>query len=226
MIIAPISGESGPLGALEVYSAEAGAFDDADAARHPLARLPGRDRDPERPADRGAGPLPRGDRPAGRHGAQPPRDRRPDHRDPRARRSPPARRRGGRPAARLGRRDHRPARPGHRHGSRWATTRRVSAERRLRWRETCVGEDVVRRSLAERATLFTPDYLDDPRFGHTADQNKKARAVGLRSAGDRAARLGARRARDADRLLRPARASSRRPTPTSSASSPTRPRSR
>ena len=38
MIIAPISGESGPLGALEVYSTEAGAFDDADAARHPLAR--------------------------------------------------------------------------------------------------------------------------------------------------------------------------------------------
>ena len=32
MIIAPISGESGPLGALEVYSAEAGAFDDDDAA--------------------------------------------------------------------------------------------------------------------------------------------------------------------------------------------------
>jgi PAS domain S-box-containing protein len=32
MIIAPISGESGPLGALEVYSTRPGAFDDEDAA--------------------------------------------------------------------------------------------------------------------------------------------------------------------------------------------------
>ena len=31
MIIAPISGEAGPLGALEVYSTEPGAFDDDDA---------------------------------------------------------------------------------------------------------------------------------------------------------------------------------------------------
>ena len=33
MIIAPITGESGPLGALEVYSTRTGAFDDEDAAR-------------------------------------------------------------------------------------------------------------------------------------------------------------------------------------------------
>ena len=100
MIIAPISGESGPLGALEVYSARASRVRRRRRGRHPVARLPGRDRDPERAPDRGAEPVPRRDRPTGRHRAEPARDRRPDHGDPRARRPAPARRRGGRPPAR------------------------------------------------------------------------------------------------------------------------------
>ena len=181
MIIAPISGESGPLGALEVYSTEPGAFDDDDAAvirslayQAAIAIQNARlieelNRSRER------------DRPAGRHGAQPARDRRPDHRDPRARRPAPARRRGGRPAARLGRRDHRPARPGHRQD-------RVGLRlRRQRRSGGCAG---ARRSSARTSSggrspsgrrSSRPDYLDDPRFGLTADQHKKARAVGLRS---------------------------------------------
>ena len=63
----------------------------------------------------------------------------------------------------------------------WGYDSGIDEERRLRWRDTYVGEDVVRRSLAERATLFTTDYLDDPRFEHTADQDDRASAVGLRS---------------------------------------------
>ncbi len=180
MIIAPISGESGPLGALEVYSAEAGAFDDADAAvirslayqaaiaiqnarlieelgrsREEIARRADTERSLREIAARITAIREPGD--LLQHVVQ--------------------------EAARLLASD----------GAiidlldpvtgriEWGYDSGVSEERRLRWRETFVGEDVVRRSLAERATLFTPDYLDDPRFGHTADQNKKARAVGLRS---------------------------------------------
>ena len=180
MIIAPISGESGPLGALEVYSTEAGAFDDADAAvirslayqaaiaiqnarlieelgrsREEIARRADTERSLREIAARITAIREPGD--LLQHVVQ--------------------------EAARLLASD----------GAiidlldpvtgriEWGYDSGVSEERRLRWRETFVGEDVVRRSLAERATLFTPDYLDDPRFGHTADQNKKARAVGLRS---------------------------------------------
>ena len=66
------------------------------------------------------------------------------------------------------------------------------------------GEDVVRRSLADRATLFTPDYLDDPRFGHTPTRTRRrgpsgsARWRSRRSSSERGA-LGT-----LDRLLRPA----------------------
>src|SRR6185436_6213569 len=173
MIIAPISGESGPLGALEVYSTEAGAFDDADAAvirslayqaaiaiqnarlieelgrsREEIARRADTERSLREIAARITAIREPGD--LLQHVVQ--------------------------EAARLLASD----------GAiidlldpvtgriEWGYDSGVSEERRLRWRETFVGEDVVRRSLAERATLFTPDYLDDPRFGHTADQNEKA----------------------------------------------------
>ena len=58
MIIAPISGEAGPLGALEVYSTEPGAFDDDDAglirslAYQAAIAI-------QNAADRGARPVPR-----------------------------------------------------------------------------------------------------------------------------------------------------------------------
>ena len=63
----------------------------------------------------------------------------------------------------------------------WGYDSGIDPERRERWRDTFVGEDVVRRSLAERATLFTTDYLDDPRFELSPEQVERARAVGLRS---------------------------------------------
>ena len=75
------------------------------------ARRPGRHRDRQRPADRGARALAGRDRPAGRLGADPARDRGPRVGDPRPGRGPPADRRGGDPPARVGRRPDRPLRP-------------------------------------------------------------------------------------------------------------------
>ena len=63
------------------------------------ARGPGRDRDDQCPADRGAGDVAGRRAAAGGRGAGAPGDRRPDHRDPRFGRPPPARRRRGRPPA-------------------------------------------------------------------------------------------------------------------------------
>jgi PAS domain S-box-containing protein len=180
MIIAPISGEAGPLGALEVYSTEPNAFDDDDAAvirslayqaaiaiqnarlieelgrsREEIARRADTERSLREIAARITAIREPGD--LLQHVVM--------------------------EAARLLESD----------GAiidlldpvtgkiEWGYDSGISAERRHRWRDTFVGEDVVRRSLAERATLFTSDYLDDPRFGHSADQRKKASAVGLRS---------------------------------------------
>ena len=180
MVIAPISGESGPLGALEVYSKEPDSFDDDDAAvirslayqaaiaiqNARLIEELGRSReenarraDAERSLREIAARITAIREPGDllQHVVE--------------------------EAARLldsdtaiidlldpvtGRID-------------WGYDSGISEDRRHRWRDTFVGEDVVRRTLAERVTLFTPDYLDDPRFDHTADQTKKARAVGLRS---------------------------------------------
>ena len=52
MIAAPITGENGPLGVIEVYSKERRAFTETDAGAGRGARQPGRDRDHQRPADR------------------------------------------------------------------------------------------------------------------------------------------------------------------------------
>jgi PAS domain S-box-containing protein len=180
MIIAPISGEAGPLGALEVYSTEAGAFDDDDAAvirslayqaaiaiqnarlieelnrsRSEIARRAETEQSLREIAARITAIREPGD--LLQHVVE--------------------------EAARLldsdgaiidlldpvtGRIE-------------WGYDSGIDAERSRRWRDTFVGEDVVRRSLAERATMFTTDYLDDARFGHSPDQLEKARSVGLRS---------------------------------------------
>ena len=55
MIAAPITGERGPLGVIEVYSVRPDAFGDHDAALDPRALEPGGDRHHERSIDRGTG---------------------------------------------------------------------------------------------------------------------------------------------------------------------------
>ncbi|HET9345002.1 MAG TPA: GAF domain-containing protein [Candidatus Limnocylindrales bacterium] len=180
MIIAPISGEAGPLGALEVYSTEAGAFDDDDAAViRSLAYQAAIAIQNARLIEE----LNRSQTEIARRA-----DTEQSLREIAARLT--AIREPGdllqhvvEEAARLLDSD----------GAiidlldpvtgtiEWGYDSGIDEERRLRWRETFVGEDVVRRSLAERATLFTTDYLDDPRFEHTPDQDERASAVGLRS---------------------------------------------
>ena len=104
VIAVPLVGDRGPLGTLTVYTGEVDAFTEADARLLEALAGPGRDRDDERPADRGARDVAGGRAAAGGRGAGAPRDRRPDHRDPRPVGPPPGRRRRGRPPA--------PRRPG------------------------------------------------------------------------------------------------------------------
>ena len=54
MIAAPITGEDGPLGVIEVYAVRPDAFDETDAALIRRPGRPGRHRHHERPPDRGA----------------------------------------------------------------------------------------------------------------------------------------------------------------------------
>jgi PAS domain S-box-containing protein len=63
----------------------------------------------------------------------------------------------------------------------WGYDSGIDSDRRRLWRDSSLGEDVVRRSLAERAVLFTADYLDDSRFDLTDAEIDRARTVGLRS---------------------------------------------
>ncbi|MFL5775116.1 MAG: GAF domain-containing protein [Chloroflexota bacterium] len=180
MIIAPISGEAGPLGALEVYSTEPAAFDDDDAAiirslAYQAAIAIQNARLIEE-LNRSRGEIARR--------AQTEQSLREIAARITAIREP-----GDllqhvvAEAARLLESD----------GAiidlvdpvtgriEWGYDSGIDPARRERWRDAFVGEDVVRRSLAERTTLFTTDYLDDPRFAQTEDQTEKARTVGLRS---------------------------------------------
>ena len=59
MIAAPITGDDGPLGVIEVYAKERGGVHRDRRGPGRGARQPGRHRDHERPADRRAGSLPR-----------------------------------------------------------------------------------------------------------------------------------------------------------------------
>ena len=195
MIIAPISGEAGPLGALEVYSTEPGAFDDDDAdvirslayqaaiaiqnarlieelgrSREEIARRAETEQSLREIAARITAIREPGD--LLQHVVE--------------------------EAARLldsdgaiidlldpvtGRIE-------------WGYDSGIDEERRLRWRDTFVGEDVVRRSLAERATLFTTDYQDDPRFEHTTIRTRRPAPSGsARWPSRRSSRSAARLAR-------------------------------
>ncbi len=57
----------------------------------------------------------------------------------------------------------------------------LDEERSRRWETTRVGEDIVRRTIAGRAPLFTIDYLGDPRFAPDADGAAVAKEIGLRA---------------------------------------------
>ena len=63
MIAAPITGEAGPLGVIEVYSKQRAAFTETDGGPGRRARQPGRHRDHQRPAHRGARSLARASSP-------------------------------------------------------------------------------------------------------------------------------------------------------------------
>ena len=112
----------GLRGAHDLHPPERGLGDRRRAA-HRGDREPGRDRDLDRPAHRGARPLQRGAGPPRRGPAVAARDRRPDHRDPRARAAPPAGRRRGQAARRRRRLDPRPRRSPARTSSAGPTTR-------------------------------------------------------------------------------------------------------
>ncbi len=204
MIIAPISGESGPLGALEVYSRSAGRVRRRRRRRHPLARRPGRDRDHERAPDRGAEPSRRD---IGRRAEA-----------ERSLREIAARITAIRDTADL--LQHVADEAARLLGSDGAIIDLLDPisgtismgyvgglddERSRRWETTRVGEDIVRRTIAGRAPLYTIDYLGDPRFAPRRPRRgrrERDRAAGDR---DRAARLGAGGARHAGRLLVDAR---------------------
>ena len=111
MIAAPITGDSGPLGVIEVYAKERGGVQRDRRGPGLRACQPGRHRDHQRAAHRRTGSLARGARPSSRFGTDPARDRGPRVGHPRARRGPPADRRRDDPAARIGRRADRPVRP-------------------------------------------------------------------------------------------------------------------
>ena len=57
----------------------------------------------------------------------------------------------------------------------------LDPDRIERWSGSRVGEDIVRRTLAGRKALFTVDYLDDERFTVDAEAAEVARGLGLRA---------------------------------------------
>ena len=206
------------------------------AQRRPLRRVgprgadrprdPGVRRDPQRAAHGPARQVARGDRAARRGGARAARDRRQDHRHPRARRPPPARRRRGASAAARRRRDDRPVRPGD-PDPRVGVRRRdpggaapgrqadVAAPRRGRLGQG--GRRAPRdprRRLPRRATSSTTTSRIRWRAGPTSATSSPPRSSA------RPARSGRSRSSAASRT--PSTPSTRR----SSAASPTRPPSR
>ncbi|HEY8437539.1 MAG TPA: GAF domain-containing protein, partial [Candidatus Limnocylindrales bacterium] len=57
----------------------------------------------------------------------------------------------------------------------------VDPDRSARWATSRVGEDIVRRSLAGPAPLYTTDYLGDPRFSLEPHAAAIANEIGLRA---------------------------------------------
>ncbi len=180
MIIAPISGESGPLGALEVYSTRPGAFDDDDAgvilslASQAAIAITNARLIEE---------LNRSRREVGRRAETERSLREIAARITAIRDTPELLQHVADEAARLLDSD----------GAIIDLLDPVSgtismgyvagldAERRKRWVTSRVGEDIVRRALAGRTGLYTVDYLDDERFVVDPASAVVAHGLGLRA---------------------------------------------
>jgi PAS domain S-box-containing protein len=180
MIIAPVSGESGPLGALEVYAVRPGAFDDDDAAViGSLAAQAAIAITNTRLIEE----LNRSRREVGRRAATEQSLREIAARITAIRETDDLLQHVADEAARL--LDSEGAiidlldpvsgsiAVGYVAG--------LDPDRADRWAGSRAGEDIVRRALAGRAPLFTLDYLDDDRFAVDADAAEVARGLGLRS---------------------------------------------
>jgi GAF domain-containing protein len=180
MIVAPISGDSGPLGALEVYATRPGAFDDDDAgvirslaAQAAIAITNARLIEE----------LNRSRREVGRRAAAEQSLREIAARITAIRETGELLQHVADEAARL--LDSEGAiidlldpisgsiSVGYVAG--------LDPERTGRWAGSRVGEDIVRRALASRSALFTVDYLDDERFTVDAEAADVARGLGVRS---------------------------------------------
>ena len=180
MIIAPVSGESGPLGALEVYSTRSAAFDDDDAgvirslaAQAAIAITNARLIEE----------LNRSRREIGRRAGTEQSLREIAARITAIRETGELLQHVADEAARLLDSD----------GAIIDLLDPISGsisvgyvagldpDRTERWSGSRVGEDIVRRALSGRAPLFTVDYLDDDRFTIDADAAEAARSLGLRS---------------------------------------------
>ncbi len=180
MIVAPISGESGPLGALEVYATRPGAFDDDDAgvirslaAQAAIAITNARLIEE----------LNRSRREVGRRAAAEQSLREIAARITAIRETDELLQHVADEAARL--LDSEGAiidlldpisgsiSVGYVAG--------IDPERTERWAGSRVGEDIVRTALASRSALFTRDYLDDVRFTVDAEAAEVARGLGVRA---------------------------------------------
>ena len=182
LIVAPIIGEAGPLGAIEVISHEPDAFDELDAAvlgglaeQAAIAITNARlidelERSQRRP------------RPAGRDRALAARHHRPHRRPARPGRGPRARRRGrqapardrrcapdadGARAAATSSRSSSPAAP---------TTRPATGCMGMRFP---LGGGINGLAAQDGVPVWTSDYLADPRIPHEPDDQDVARRLGL-----------------------------------------------
>jgi PAS domain S-box-containing protein len=180
MIVAPISGESGPLGALEVYATRPAAFDDDDAG---VIRSLAAQAAIAITNDRLIEELNRSRREVGRRAAAEQSLREIAARITAIRETDELLQHVADEAARL--LDSEGAiidlldpisgsiSVGYVAG--------LDPDRISRWAGSRVGEDIVRRALAGRTALFTVDYLDDERFTVDAEVAEVARGLGLRS---------------------------------------------
>jgi PAS domain S-box-containing protein len=180
MIVAPITGESGPLGALEVYSARPDAFDDEDAAlirslAYQAAVAITNARLIEE-LDRSRGELARK--------ADAERSLREiGNRLTAIRESGDLLQHVVDEAVRLLETDGAvidlidPATG----NVLWAYDSGLDSGVLERWQSARIGEDLVRRALEDRATIFCADYLADERFPLTDERRAVARTLPLRS---------------------------------------------
>ena len=160
-LAAPLTGESGPFGALDRLHLATGRL--GRGRRRPAGGdcRPGRDHDPDHAADRGARPIAAGARASGGRRAGPARDRGAHHGPAGAVGDPPGRGRAGGSPGRRRRRDPRPARSGDRQpalGARRRARPPFTAEERAKlWISVGVGATGV--AVAEDRVVVADDDL-------------------------------------------------------------------